>query len=159
MSNVRPHFWTADKISRLESLVSENRWSASQIGRILGCTRNMVIGKAARMKQTLLTPEEAAINRRSRPRVARVTPTQIPVVSENAPTSMNLEIEHLQNSSCHFPYGDNTPYTFCGHPVKPGAPYCDFHCRITRTPMMTNRAASDNAMVTQINSGGKRGMW
>lgn len=46
-------------------------------------------------------------------------------IPEPAP-SHAIDIMALTESTCHFPYGKG-PYTFCGHAVKVGSPYCAAH--------------------------------
>jgi len=42
---------------------------------------------------------------------------------------LNLGVLQLTSESCHWPYGDDA-ITFCGHPSKPGCPYCPSHAAI-----------------------------
>lgn len=47
--------------------------------------------------------------------------------------SLNIDLDDLKNSQCHYPYGEG-PYTFCGHSVKEKSPYCmDHHAICFRT--------------------------
>jgi GcrA cell cycle regulator len=113
-----PWEWTPDKIRQLKS-----HWelgeSATEIARRFGpqATKNMVIGKATRMK---LPKRESPIKRTAKP-----TPPAAPLAD-------------LQPSQCRFALGDwkAKPEYFCGHQVKPGSPYCpEHHIRAYRTDL------------------------
>jgi GcrA cell cycle regulator len=47
-----PYFWTEDRVKQLIRLISDNL-TASEVGKVLGCTKNMVIGKCYRDYITL----------------------------------------------------------------------------------------------------------
>jgi GcrA cell cycle regulator len=72
------------------------------------------------------------MNRR-RAALGRVVPE--PYICQPAPgvAPLHIDMEGLDDSSCHWPYGDN-PFTFCGHQVLGNLPYCAAHCRIAYLP-------------------------
>src|SRR6266576_6448677 len=47
-----PYFWTEARVEHLRRLISDER-RASEVGQLLGCTKNMVIGKCYREGITL----------------------------------------------------------------------------------------------------------
>lgn len=123
----------------------------SAIGRVLGCSRNAAIGKAARMglkrgaavirrnsqvaRVKLLSEQREARNaakpKREGPSLAALIrekiierPSEIVVPAEQMVTIVDLEPHH-----CRFPVGDPaTPeFRFCGGTRLIGVSYCESH--------------------------------
>ena len=131
-------FWAdGTKLALLEELASEKLYTSSELSQKLGCTRNMIISKCAREDIRLLPQREASISMQPQ-RVATMAATrQAKLASKPLPEppiapdlSKAVPMEKLHDAICRYPYGTEPPYTFCGHPVKSGAPYCHAHAQI-----------------------------
>jgi GcrA cell cycle regulator len=103
--------WTDTQVADLRKLWLEPH-TAAQIGRMLGVSKNAVIGKAYRLG---LPPKRG--ERQRGPALVAVSPQ---VSSPRA---------------CAWPVGDPTTpdFHFCGGPVTPGKPYCASHCSVAYT--------------------------
>ncbi|GAB4376932.1 MAG: GcrA family cell cycle regulator [Kiloniellaceae bacterium] len=119
--------------------------SASEIGRLLGVSKNSVVGKAHRMK---LKARPSPIKRGAAPQVRRpaVAPIAKPAAAQAAPAApKQVEVRAAQPAprparpaarasgkgpNCLWPIGDpgDQDFHFCGAPAVPGKPYCDEHC-------------------------------
>lgn len=99
--------WTDEQIEELIRLWNEGH-PTSEIGRLLGTTKNAVVGKAHRMG---LTKRQSPI--RKKPEVSRV-----------------IRLNELRAGMCCWPIGEpGTPeFRFCGKPAVAGKPYCGEHC-------------------------------
>lgn len=62
-----------------------------------------------------------------------VTRHQPPAVEADV-NPLGVRPEDMRRDQCHFPYGNATPYKFCGHPVQEGSPYCPDHHKMCRFP-------------------------
>lgn len=124
-------------------------YSAAQIAKQLGCSRNAVIGRCARRGIRLsryivpsVEPIVRAAERRAserqryaakRVKLASVEPIQImaPWPAPAAPKPRNLSIMQLRDGVCRWPLWDNdTPASqkrYCGADAEPGQVYCA-HC-------------------------------
>ena len=132
-------------------------WSFSQIGAELKkqtgiyITRNAVIGKANRLgisgsKGSAPRPRAPAKEKRApRPRMikaplhkgtvfvaAKVIPLDRAPAAVDASNSRNIDLMNLTEDTCHFPFGEESPFKFCGHRVtitRAGNPsaYCQHH--------------------------------
>jgi len=130
--------WTAERITELTRLAPH--FTAEQISRRLGVTRNAVIGKSHRLgitigqQQKSLAERQAARvayleayneRRRSMP-IQRPAPMPVPTI---APPSRDLSVLELEIDDCRWPITDNPPHLFCGNLKVPGLSYCPFHAR------------------------------
>jgi GcrA cell cycle regulator len=136
--------------------------SASEIGRLLGVSKNSVVGKAHRMK---LKARPSPIKRGSTPQVRRVAVAPIARPAAQAPAAPPKAVEtrvpaqapapraaravartNGKGPNCLWPIGDpgDQDFHFCGAPAVPGKPYCDEHCArayIVRNPRSESEAA------------------
>ncbi|MGF1628778.1 MAG: GcrA family cell cycle regulator [Kiloniellaceae bacterium] len=151
--------WTEERVAELMRLWEAGR-SASEIGRLLGVSKNSVVGKAHRMK---LKARPSPIKRGSTPHVRRVAIATIPKpvaqaatapkpaetrVSAAAPAPRPVRAVARANGkgpSCLWPIGDpgDQDFHFCGAPAVAGKPYCDEHC--ARAYIVRNRSESEAA--------------
>lgn len=149
--------WTNDRVAELMRLWEAGR-SASEIGRLLGVSKNSVVGKAHRMK---LRARPSPIKRGSTPQVRRVAvaPIQKPMVqAPAAPKAVEtrppapppravraVARTNGKGPNCLWPIGDpgDQDFHFCGAPAVAGKPYCDEHC--ARAYIVRNRSESEAA--------------
>jgi len=103
--------WTDSQVDELRKLWDGSH-TAAQIGRMLGVSKNAVIGKANRLG---LSPKRG--ERQKGPQLVATSP----VLSTPR--------------SCAWPVGDpmKADFRFCGAPVVEGKPYCQDHCAVAYT--------------------------
>ena len=115
-------FWTRDKIAELMYFWADGG-SASWIGNKLGCSKNAVIGKVARL----------GLARRPSPIIRAATP----VVRIHLPRTKQTTRMHSAPCSngkvheCAWPIGEpgENGFHFCGQPTASlRKPYCAEHC-------------------------------
>lgn len=130
--------WSDDMIAEARSLYESGKYSNAHIGRIIGKSRNAVIGRANRGGWINPTPKSGGTKPgEKRPRrTAIFRPRQLPQVQHvvqqptapiDAPQSLDLTILELTKQTCKYAYGDFVPYSFCGHPTVDETSYCGFH--------------------------------
>jgi len=58
------------------------------------------------------------------------------------PESLDLELVDLTTTTCRWPHGEvsRQGFGFCGHTVRAGTPYCDYHARVAY-PRLREREA------------------
>lgn len=119
--------WTDERISDLIRLWDAGH-SASYIGKVLGVSKNAVIGKAHRLK---LPPRPSPIRRTPGPRAPRPAPLvkRQPKVRPTRP-AFRPSRPRDGAASCLWPIGDpgEPEFHFCGAETVPGKPYCLEHC-------------------------------
>lgn len=136
--------WTVERIEQLRTLWKDG-FSASQIGNILGVTRNAVLGKVHRTKMppkgTPVMPHRAP--KRQGQKLPKPQCAARRKVSGQAPPFagfLNTEFGelHLFSSGspnqCRFPEGDSVPFLYCGTETLPGQPYCTHHRELCWMP-------------------------
>ncbi len=132
--------WTDEDIERLKKLWSEGH-STAEIGRLIGKSKNAVVGKAHRLN---LAARPSPIRKSSVTPKAVETPKTIPetpAAVEAAPLAAS-PMQTLQPKSkakgpaCQWPYGhpDDPAFKFCLREVQPGKPYCPEHSQIAYIP-------------------------
>jgi GcrA cell cycle regulator len=151
-----PSWWTEDRTEKLKKLYASGYFSCSGIAAEMGdgVTRNAIIGKMHRLglsgqiyikRRCSKTPEEKEETKRlkeERRRERRRTQRGDFFMVRARPTNLEalrcIEINPLHKSlldlgpnDCRYPYGDNAPYTFCGHPKLEGHSYCGTHFGIS----------------------------
>lgn len=128
----------------------------SQIGGLLGRSRNAVIGKVHRMglhkdgyeqgfrrlptsgKHSIVKPRQRMprshkVEYRIRDNRLEATPLRWVDRSAEAPnTTHNCSLVELQSTSCRFPIGDpqDKNFHYCGNTKEGTTPYCHFHARL-----------------------------
>lgn len=132
--------WTEASVRQLCELWPDASLSAAEIGRRMGMSKNMVVGKAHRLE---LPGRESPIKRSSTPRVPqphRLKPTAtlaplssmvtpLPAVGALAPLPPPKPIA-IRTERCAFPLSDGRPWRFCEAIAEYGSPYCTKHHRI-----------------------------
>jgi GcrA cell cycle regulator len=118
--------WTEAQIADLKRLWTAGQ-STSQIGTILGVSKNAVIGKAHRLK---LPARPSPIRHSSTPKKPKRAPLPKPVRKIH-PRPVFMPTRSRNGApSCLWPIGDpgETDFHFCGGKTVPGRPYCPEHC-------------------------------
>ena len=139
--------WTQERIEELTRLWEAGQ-SASQIGRVLGMSKNAVIGKAHRLKlparpSPIRTggaaprPATRAMPRpvlRQRPAGSGPARPRLETVAAVAPAPPRVAPRAVRRRSdgrgCLWPIGHpgDADFHFCGDEAVPGKPYCNVHC-------------------------------
>ena len=144
--------WPEDRVERLLKLRREGK-TASEIGGLLGCSRNAVIGKLARLPEKVAVPsgtqrlggQRSAASRKLKrisfdfgfrptpdelkaPRRAPVEPPR-PAEMKAARATGDKALGYLRTDDCRWPIGDprKPDFRFCGCAREPGLAYCAEH--------------------------------
>lgn len=142
-------WWTYDRTEVLRKLWAIGV-SFSGIAAELGATRCAVGGKIHRMEFTgpgtyrRRTDEQIKATKRKKDERRNERRRSHPVVVKPKLTVTNLEalrcveviplgktLLELGPNECRYPFGDNAPYSFCGHPQFEGSSYCGGHFGLT----------------------------
>ena len=139
--------WTEERVAELMRLWEAGR-SASEIGRMLGVSKNSVVGKAHRMKlaarpspikrgtgtptrRPAVSPvSKPVVRAETQPKVERVAPVAQVQPAARRPAPMVRRAAAGKGPNCLWPIGDpgDADFHFCGAPAVPGKPYCAEHC-------------------------------
>lgn len=143
------HGWTDERIARAKELWVDGKSAAVIAAELGGVTRNAVLGKINRLGLSFrqkpakpgVAPPRPKIAYRNKVRKAqKIRQIEkepkpepfVPCAADVVP--LNLDLLQLRDTTCRYPYGDEPPFTFCGHPVKQDRPYCEAHCRLVYRP-------------------------
>lgn len=148
--------WTDERIGLLKKMWKDGK-SAAEIAKTLGkgVTRNAVIGKAHRMglsgrPSPIKKPVPAAKKETPKKEVVKNIAKKLAVaetrpvkaspfarepeplkkpLKEIAPLNGGIPLVDLSERMCKWPIGDprDDDFTFCGHPIRVGTPYCPGH--------------------------------
>ncbi|MFM8680306.1 MAG: GcrA family cell cycle regulator [Alphaproteobacteria bacterium] len=144
--------WTEDRISELTKLWNEGL-STAEIGKLLGISKNAVVGKAHRLRlasrpspirRMAIRPATPRVPRATRnlamsalPQTAAMTPVRQAAAApaaQLAPARPRVETPALQlsNQRCMWPVGHpgDGDFHFCGERALVGKPYCAGHCAV-----------------------------
>jgi GcrA cell cycle regulator len=139
--------WTDERVDELSKLWASG-YSASAIGRMLGVSKNAVVGKAHRMRlesrPSPIRRDQRTPARRRVPMPAQTLP-QRPVVAPPPPSPRWTVQRRADGPSCLWPIGDpnETDFHFCGAQAVEGKPYCPDHC--ARAYITRNRSENEAA--------------
>jgi len=138
-----PNFvvWTDDLHRRLAELHANDdltfRDIAARLSREFNVTlsKNACIGKARRMGLKIRPQVNPPKPQRKPPKPPRVTPEVVPVVLPRWEVELppapqgKLTIYQLDGSTCHYPFGERPPYSYCGEPTALNSAWCEGHFR------------------------------
>lgn len=145
--------WTEERITELTRLWNDGL-STAEIGKLLGISKNAVVGKAHRLRlasrpspirRMAIRPSTPRVPRETRmaampslPQTAAMNPTK-PMISAPAapaPQPVRARVEtpmlQLSNQRCMWPVGHpgDADFHFCGERALVGKPYCATHCSV-----------------------------
>jgi GcrA cell cycle regulator len=148
--------WSADRVSLLKKLRNVDELTASQCAKVLGVTRNAIIGKVHRLdldKRVVAAKQKGGngsagkyrgvITAARKARAARIAPDRIklppadvfrPAAEDIAvgawaalPGTEPVTLEALGRTGCRWPIGEDAPFLFCGCEAAAGSSYCPTH--------------------------------
>ena len=135
--------WDENNVTKLRELWDQGLPTA-QIGKLLGFTKNAVVGKAHRIglerrpspiRRSAVKPDRKKARSPVLPKL-NFENKQDKVTSRNESTSFQPMIKNLFNSSvkrgCEWPKGhpDENDFHFCGKDRFEDKPYCLEHCAV-----------------------------
>jgi hypothetical protein len=117
-------------------------FSSGLIAKILGTTRNAVMGRIHRMKQRgviLPTSENHVCAKKTKPekesniieknKVNKIDNLPLRIEDNDHPTEQSVDLFDLRPGHCKWPYGDG-PFVFCGRECINDNVYCIGHRNI-----------------------------
>ena len=130
--------WTEAQIEDLKRLWTAGQ-SASQIGTVLGVSKNAVIGKAHRIK---LPARPSPIRHSSGPKKPKRAPLPKQVRKIQRRPAFKPTRRSNGAPSCAWPIGDpgETDFHFCGGKTVPGRSYCSEHCARAYVPRRADKS-------------------
>lgn len=138
--------WTEERTKLLKKLWQSGKTTV-EIGRMLGISKNAVVGKAHRLG----LPTRPSPIKAEKKEIVKEKPQKIGYVS----------LMDLKLSSCRWPIGDpkEDSFHFCGAQTTTGKPYCPEHCKIAYTSLKElslqnalNKSATQQAQLIQETS-------
>ena len=146
--------WTEERISELTKLWNDGL-STAEIGKLLGISKNAVVGKAHRLRlaarpspirRMAVRPATPRVPRAIRPAASVPALPQAAAMTVSAPATMappaiakpvarpRIEVPaaQLSNQRCMWPVGHpgDGDFHFCGDRALVGKPYCVAHCAV-----------------------------
>ena len=136
--------WNDDNVSQLKELWDQGLPTA-QIGKLLGFTKNAVVGKAHRIglerrpspiRRTAIKPDRKKARSPVMPKLAFEEPENeervyTPKIENFTPSARNI-ISNISKRGCEWPVGhpDESEFHFCNKDRFEEKPYCLDHCSI-----------------------------
>ena len=133
--------WSQDRIVELTRLWNEGL-STAEIGKMLGISKNAVVGKAHRLhlssrpspiRRLAMRPGQPVRLREARPAVVALDlPMRSPSAPAPRPAPVETRVLALSNQKCMWPVGHpgEQDFRFCGDRALVGKPYCAEHCAV-----------------------------
>ena len=122
--------WTDERVAELIRLWEAGQ-SASVIGKMLGVSKNSVVGKAHRMKlRSRPSPIKRDVIRNATAKPSPILPPKPVHTAPRPPATRAAPRRRGKGPHCLWPFGDpGTPeFHFCEDDAVPGKPYCETHC-------------------------------
>ena len=136
--------WTPTQDARIRELAGMGK-STAEVAAILGVNKNQVVGRSRRMQEP--RPQWALGPFGNGKGVARPRPLGRPrrrhngvrmseddPVPQAPPPSLDVVVMDLRDHHCRYPYGERSPFLFCGAAPVKGSSYCSFHRAMTCDP-------------------------
>ena len=127
---VAPSKWLPEHDEMLKALIAAGELSHEMMARQI----NAAFGtRYSREKPPKPAVTAHVVRKRSpRPRirppaVPRIPPAQIAALACEAIVPLGVLLEDIRPTHCRWPYGETTPYVFCGHPQLADRSYCAAH--------------------------------
>jgi len=123
--------WTEEVINQLKQMWNEGK-STGEIGKILGVSKNAVVGKAHRLglesRPSPIKRSENIENGESKKKETKPKPKKA-AEPKKEKKKEGVSLLELTSSSCRWPIGDpkDADFHFCGKEVVPGKNYCEKH--------------------------------
>jgi hypothetical protein len=139
--------WTAAQDARIRELAAQGLTTA-EAAAVLGVSKNQIIGRGRRMRPPVQWEHKPFGRPGPRPRRKPGAPPRsrrkksgncLPMpepdpIPEAPPPSLNVVVLDLRKHHCRYPYGERSPYLFCGAEPLKGSSYCAFHRAMTCDP-------------------------
>lgn len=141
--------WTADRVEQLCDLYREGL-SSSQSARVLGVSRNAVIGKVDRLVDAGVLVRRTIVGRfKPGPSMPKHARKFNPAYTEKAPPTLPepevlepflidgkpVTIRTCNDRTCRWPMSEaSADMVMCGRPPKKGSHYCDDHFSASYQP-------------------------
>tara|TARA_X000000368_G_scaffold262088_1_gene207463 strand:- start:52 stop:525 length:474 start_codon:yes stop_codon:yes gene_type:complete len=153
--------WNDSNVARLRDLWDQGLPTA-QIGKLLGFTKNAVVGKAHRIglerrpspiRRTVIKPDRKKARSPIMPKlnfeVAKEEIKETPKTQQNfQPVIKNLFTKHIKRG-CEWPKGhpDESDFKFCGKDRFEDKPYCLEHCAVAY--VIPEKEETEKQQITQ----------
>ena len=153
--------WDDNNVSKLRELWDQGLPTA-QIGKLLGFTKNAVVGKAHRIglerrpspiRRTAVKPDRKKARSPIIPKlnfeIAKKEETAIPISQQNfQPVVKNLFTKNVKRV-CEWPEGhpDESDFKFCGKERFEDKPYCIDHCAVAY--VIPEKEESEKQLIVQ----------
>ena len=123
--------WTPERIAEVTRLWSEGLTTA-EIGKLVGITKNAVVGKAHRLG---LPARPSPIRRQGRGSGSSVAAAPRPVTKALVKPVRQIALS-TSGACCKWPFGHpgEEDFRFCGSPALVNKPYCPEHYQIAYLP-------------------------
>lgn len=148
-------FWTPEQDNILREMAAAGK-SASQIGAMVGKSRNAVCGRAHRIGANLAGFSGLRYTHSRRGKRQKLTamvfklpkdrkaPPVTPAfrAQERVTDPLNLTILEVRDGLCRYPVTRDRPFLFCGHATNGDQSYCGYHHAICHQPRIDKRRAA-----------------
>ncbi len=156
----RPEAWQTWQLDILKAEWPKGKLSSSQIGNLVGKSRNAVIGKSHRLKlgnRARSGDRRSGSDRKERPPRVKATIPRAPevpmaIIKKGVPpkfypeavpltTKPPISIMELGTGTCHAPvgHGPDGLVVYCGDFTFADKPYCEGHCAMYYAPPRVRR--------------------
>ena len=156
--------WNDENVARLRELWDQGLPTA-QIGKLLGFTKNAVVGKAHRIglerrpspiRRTAVKPDRKKARSPVMPKLnfEKVSENKNENVQENKTFQPNVKNIFLSNSKrgCEWPHGhpDEAEFHFCNKERFEDKPYCLEHCAVAYVIPEKDDVKSENPSIRMV---------